>query len=164
MTGGYYVRGFEHGLLNRLEKFGLVCVLGLPGVGKSSTAKYLCSGRNHVIFVPSMYHRFPEDFRASDGVEGFINYATFYFNVWDKMSVEEVAYIILKVFKGRKNERVKAKLREVVEGIKRDFEEKFGEEGRELIRLLESGTIESVRGLFDRVAKRLEKKGILDRA
>jgi len=55
-----------------------------------------------LIFVTSMYHRFPENFRVNNGVESFINFVKFKFNIWKRMSIEKVVYVILQISRGEK--------------------------------------------------------------
>jgi len=49
-----------------------------------------------------MYHRFPENFRVNNGVESFINFVKFKFNIWKRMSIEKVVYVILQISRGEK--------------------------------------------------------------
>ncbi len=114
----YIRRGYEEDMLDLLRKEGLICLLGLPGVGKSTTARYLGINlqQHHVVCLGSEYKKI--EFRDEKGNEHVIKVLPLFNALNEEKGAEKLlAHALVKVVNGSFFE-IPEKLKSCFDGLK----------------------------------------------
>jgi hypothetical protein len=96
----YILRGYEEEMLDQLQKEGIICLLGLPGVGKSTTARYLGINLQHPVVCLGSEHKEIE-FLDEEGNKHVIRVLPLLNALKEQRGAEELlAHALVKVVNG----------------------------------------------------------------